>query len=97
MAWQVEWNAPFLYFNAASVADHEQRLSGPSPSPPTSDHGNGTEEWRGPYGTPVDQWTDATHPPGAGISYTAPTSPNVSWYFNSVLPDGWYTVILEKL
>lgn len=94
---QVCFDMPFLYFDAASVPNHEVRLSGPAPVPPSADYEAGNEEWRGPYGTPIDQWTDVTHPPGPGLSYSAPATPNESWLFDSDIPAGWYTVIERKV
>jgi hypothetical protein len=97
MASQVCFDMPFLFFDAASVPNHETRLSGPAPVAPDPAYEAGTAEWRGPYGTPIDQWTNADHPPGGGLSYTAPVTPNESWLFDSQIPTGWYTVIERKV
>jgi hypothetical protein len=97
MAWPVCIDAPFLHLDAASVAEHVLRLSGPAPVAPPAGHTAGTDEWRGPYGTPVDQWTDVTHPPGGGLSYSYPPTPNASWLLDSEFPDGWYTIIERKV
>jgi hypothetical protein len=96
MASQVCLDMPFLFLDAASVPQ-ELRLSGPAPVAPSADYEAGIAEWRGPYGTPIDQWTDVTHPPGGGLSYTAPVTPNESWLIDSVIPTGWYTVIERKV
>ena len=85
---------PVLFLDAAS-ADHETRLSGPSGSPPGAGHTTGVDTWHGPYGTPIDEWTDVTHPPVTpGVSYpkTALGVPNPSWLLDSQIPAGWYTV-----
>jgi len=94
MPWPVCLDNPVLFLDAASV-DHELRLSGPSPAPPGAGHTAGTDVWEGPYGTPVDEWTDITHPPiTVGVSYplTAAGLPNPSWLLDTQFPDGWYTV-----
>lgn len=89
MATKLKFGMPFLFFGAASC-DHELRLSGPAPSAPPAGYATGTEKWDGPYGPTVDEWTNATHPPGGTITYTPP---NRSWKFGSQVPAGWYTVI----
>jgi hypothetical protein len=89
MAWPVALDSGFLHLDASSAPSHEMILSGPSGSPPGSPHENGTAEWRGAYGTPVNEWDAATY----GAGYTGPGTPNRSWLLDSSIPDGWYSVI----
>jgi len=93
---------PFLYIGQAHCPDHDLILSGPAGTPPTAGHTNGIEEWAGPYGTSIDQWNDTSHPPAnvahPTLSYTTTfgSNPVGSWLVGSQIPDGWYTVRVQK-
>jgi len=90
MSTPVALNMPFLFLNAASVPDHDVRLSGPAPVAPTlPDFEDGDVDWDGPYGTPVELWNNVTHPTMTGVLYSPP---NAGWYLNTEIPTGWYTV-----
>jgi hypothetical protein len=91
-------NSGLLYLNAAEVEDHVVRLSGPiaTASVPTGYLASeGTEKWSpGSYGTPIDEWTDATHPTGdPSVSYSPP---NKSWILNAEWPAGVYTIVSKQ-
>lgn len=102
MSYTLKFGDPFLYFNAASCQDHDQRLSGPAPAAPPAAHEAGTDPWNGPYGDTIETWDDTSHPPANAahptLSYTAAfgTDPVRSWLFGSDVPDGYYTVKLRK-
>lgn len=74
--------------DAGSVADDDVLLSGPAPSPPSNP---GVDPWDGPYGLPVTEWKEATHP-----GYGTDPEPTKSWKVDVQLPDGWYTRISRR-
>lgn len=87
-----------LYIGAASVESHVVRLSGPIATgsvPSGYLSSQGTEKWNpSSYGTPIDEWTDGTHPTGdPGINYSPP---NKSWLVGAEWPDGVYTIVSDQ-
>lgn len=77
-------------FDAASVPDDTVILSGPVNAPASVP--DGINPWSGPYGLPVTDWSVAMGYPG----YGAPATPNRSWKFDVMIPDGWYTRISRR-
>ncbi|MHA2333075.1 MAG: DUF2793 domain-containing protein [Candidatus Hodarchaeales archaeon] len=79
---------PEIFSTDAGSADDALMLSGPAPSAPPS---LGVDPWEGPYGLPVTEWKEATHP-GYGTS----SNPTKGYIPATVLPSGWYTRIYKK-
>lgn len=90
-------------YDAAEVEDDTLMLSGPhteagGSTPPVSWPNPGPNDiWDGPYGPPIVDWTNTSHPgahPGPSAAGWSP--PNKALKYDSSIPVGWYTRISRR-
>ena len=90
-----------LCYDAGQNADDALMLSGPhtgagGSSPPGSWPNPGdSDKWDGPYGPPITDWTNVSHP-GADMTQGGWVPPNAALKYDSSIPAGWYTRITKR-
>lgn len=101
MALTLKYDQAAFAYDAAEVEDDALMLSGPhtgtgGSTPPGSWPSPGADDdWEGPYGPELVDWTNATHP-GADMTQGGWSPPNQSLKYDSDIPSGWYTRISNR-
>lgn len=90
-----------LAYDAAEVDDDEIMFSGPhtgtgGSTPPGSWPNPGPDDdWEGPFGPELVDWTNTSHP-GADMTQGGWSPPNQSLKYDTDIPAGWYTRVSRR-